>query len=124
MVELQCHHSHNFDLECVGPWLQLKGTCAICRTDFTKYNPRREGTSDKIKKIQDQEASPYKWRRKITIQTCYTAELGRASVLGSIHTVTDEQQRSGVWSGTGFETFIPSRDKHALLHNSGYQNTD
>ena len=51
MVELQCHHSHKFDLECVGPWLQLKGTCPMCRTDFTKYNPRREGTSDRIKKI-------------------------------------------------------------------------
>ena len=50
-VELKCHHSHKFDLECVGPWLQLKGTCPICRTDFTKYNPRREGTSDRIKKI-------------------------------------------------------------------------
>ncbi|KAI9879311.1 MAG: hypothetical protein M1830_008962 [Pleopsidium flavum] len=51
MVELQCHHSQKFDLERVGPWLQLKGTCPICRTDFTKYNPRREGTSDRIKKI-------------------------------------------------------------------------
>jgi hypothetical protein len=51
MVELQCHHSHKFDLECVGPKLQLKGTCPICRTDLTKYNPRREDTSDKIKKI-------------------------------------------------------------------------
>lgn len=51
MVELQCHHSHKFDLECVGPWLQLKGTCPICRTDATKNNTRREGTSDRIKKI-------------------------------------------------------------------------
>ncbi len=35
--------------------------------------------------------------------------------------VTDKQRRSGAWSGVGFETFIPPRDKYALLHNSGYQ---
>lgn len=35
-VELPCHHSHRFDLECVAPWLQSKGTCPLCRKDLTK----------------------------------------------------------------------------------------
>ncbi|KAL5598608.1 hypothetical protein BROUX41_003465 [Berkeleyomyces rouxiae] len=36
VVELPCHASHRFDLECVAPWLQSKGSCPMCRTDFTK----------------------------------------------------------------------------------------
>ncbi|PKS11518.1 hypothetical protein jhhlp_003283, partial [Lomentospora prolificans] len=36
VVELPCHKSHRFDLECVGPWLQSKGCCPLCRKDFTK----------------------------------------------------------------------------------------
>ncbi|KAG8169866.1 hypothetical protein KVR01_000611 [Diaporthe batatas] len=58
IVELQCHHSHRFDLECVGPWLQLKGTCPMCRTDLTKYDPRRKDTSDRIRKMWEKEGKP------------------------------------------------------------------
>ena len=36
VVELPCHPSHKYDLECVGPWLQSKGCCPLCREDFTK----------------------------------------------------------------------------------------
>lgn len=36
VVELPCHESHKYDLECVGPWLQSKGCCPLCRKDFTK----------------------------------------------------------------------------------------
>ncbi|KAI1100592.1 hypothetical protein F4804DRAFT_344589 [Jackrogersella minutella] len=36
VVELPCHGQHKFDLECVGPWLQSKGTCPMCRHDLTK----------------------------------------------------------------------------------------
>lgn len=36
VVELPCHGQHHFDLECVGPWLQSKGTCPMCRKDLTK----------------------------------------------------------------------------------------
>lgn len=36
VVELPCHPSHRFDLECVAPWLQSKGCCPLCRKDFTK----------------------------------------------------------------------------------------
>lgn len=58
VVELQCHHSHRFDLDCVGPWLQLKGTCPMCRTDLKKYDPRRRGVSDRIEKMWDREGKP------------------------------------------------------------------
>lgn len=58
VVELQCHHSHRFDLDCVGPWLQIKGTCPMCRTDLKKYDPRRKGVSDRIEKMWDREGKP------------------------------------------------------------------
>ncbi|KAK4252440.1 hypothetical protein C7999DRAFT_36944 [Corynascus novoguineensis] len=36
VVELPCHASHRFDLECVGPWLRAKGTCPMCRKEVGK----------------------------------------------------------------------------------------
>lgn len=36
VVKLPCHGSHQFDLECVGPWLRSKGSCPLCRTDLNK----------------------------------------------------------------------------------------
>lgn len=36
VVELPCHASHRFDLECVGPWLRAKGTCPLCRKELGK----------------------------------------------------------------------------------------
>lgn len=36
VVELPCHGTHRFMLECVGPWLQSKGTCPMCRKDLTE----------------------------------------------------------------------------------------
>ncbi|KAI1319744.1 hypothetical protein F5Y16DRAFT_390559 [Xylariaceae sp. FL0255] len=36
VVELPCGGHHTFDLECVAPWLQSKGTCPMCRHDLTK----------------------------------------------------------------------------------------
>ncbi|KAK3995808.1 hypothetical protein QBC44DRAFT_319464 [Cladorrhinum sp. PSN332] len=36
VVELPCHKSHQFDLECVAPWLQSKGNCPMCRAEFGK----------------------------------------------------------------------------------------
>lgn len=51
IVELQCHHTHRYDLDCVAPWLQLKGTCPMCRQDLTKYDPRKKGVSQRIEKL-------------------------------------------------------------------------
>lgn len=31
VVVLPCHETHKFDLECVGPWLRLNGTCPLDR---------------------------------------------------------------------------------------------
>ena len=36
VVELPCHPTHRFCLECVGPWLMSKGTCPLCRKEMAK----------------------------------------------------------------------------------------
>ncbi|KAI9054360.1 hypothetical protein LZ554_001523 [Drepanopeziza brunnea f. sp. 'monogermtubi'] len=36
VVQLPCHASHRFDLECVGPWLRLQGTCPLDRKEMLK----------------------------------------------------------------------------------------
>jgi hypothetical protein len=36
VVVLPCHKSHKFDLECVGPWLMMRGTCPMDRKDVMK----------------------------------------------------------------------------------------
>ncbi|RFU32769.1 hypothetical protein B7463_g3532, partial [Scytalidium lignicola] len=36
VVVLPCHGSHLFDLECVGPWLMLQGTCPLDRKELGK----------------------------------------------------------------------------------------
>lgn len=36
VVELPCKGRHQYDLECVGPWLRSKGTCPMCRQDMVK----------------------------------------------------------------------------------------
>lgn len=39
VVRLPCHTAHRFDLECVAPWLQSKGTCPLCRKDLRRKKP-------------------------------------------------------------------------------------
>ncbi|KAF4637645.1 hypothetical protein G7Y89_g430 [Cudoniella acicularis] len=36
VVVLPCHSTHRFDLECVGPWLRLQGTCPLDRKELNK----------------------------------------------------------------------------------------
>lgn len=36
VVQLPCHTTHRFDLECVGPWLRLNGTCPLDRKNLVK----------------------------------------------------------------------------------------
>lgn len=36
VVELPCKGRHQYDLECVGPWLRSKGTCPMCREEMIK----------------------------------------------------------------------------------------
>ncbi|KAK4154365.1 hypothetical protein C8A00DRAFT_42875 [Chaetomidium leptoderma] len=47
VVELPCHGSHRFDLECVGPWLRGKGTCPLCRKELGKRKVVVEGGEKK-----------------------------------------------------------------------------
>jgi hypothetical protein len=47
VVELPCHPSHRFDLDCVGPWLRLQGTCPLDRKDLMKKEvPKRAEDED------------------------------------------------------------------------------
>jgi hypothetical protein len=36
VVVLPCHKTHRFDLECVSPWLLMKGTCPLDRKEMIK----------------------------------------------------------------------------------------
>ena len=36
VVRLPCHTTHVFDLECVGPWLRVQGTCPLDRKEVGK----------------------------------------------------------------------------------------
>jgi hypothetical protein len=36
VVELPCKGRHQFDLECVGPWLRSVGSCPMCRQEMNK----------------------------------------------------------------------------------------
>ncbi|KAL2012192.1 hypothetical protein VTN00DRAFT_4910 [Thermoascus crustaceus] len=42
VVRLPCHPTHLFDLECVRPWLRLRGTCPLDRADFGKKEREKE----------------------------------------------------------------------------------
>ncbi|CZT45904.1 uncharacterized protein RSE6_06261 [Rhynchosporium secalis] len=46
VVELPCHRTHRFDLECVGPWLRLQGTCPLDRKRMIK---------EKVEPVKDEE---------------------------------------------------------------------
>jgi len=52
VVELPCHGSHRFDLECVGPWLRGKGTCPMCRKEVGK---RKEVVVEAGEEEEDEE---------------------------------------------------------------------
>ena len=51
VVELPCHGRHQFDLDCVGPWLQSKGTCPMCRADLSDAG-RKKAAAEKAKAQQ------------------------------------------------------------------------
>jgi len=42
VVRLPCHPAHLFDLECVRPWLRLRGTCPLDRVDFAEKLRKKE----------------------------------------------------------------------------------
>jgi hypothetical protein len=42
VVRLPCHTTHLFDMECLRPWLRLRGTCPLDRVDFGKKEREKE----------------------------------------------------------------------------------
>ena len=52
VVQLPCHPGHWFDLECVAPWLRLKGTCPLDRKELGK---KRE-VNKEVKKAQEEDS--------------------------------------------------------------------
>ncbi|KAL4886995.1 hypothetical protein BJY04DRAFT_177003 [Aspergillus karnatakaensis] len=55
VVRLPCHPTHLFDLECVRPWLRLRGTCPLDRTDFAKQEREKVEKRKKIAEEDDEE---------------------------------------------------------------------
>ena len=53
VVQLPCHPTHLFDLECVRPWLRLRGTCPLDRTDFAKQ--LRDKAEERKKLVEEDE---------------------------------------------------------------------
>ncbi|KGO58830.1 Zinc finger, RING-type [Penicillium expansum] len=53
VVQLPCHPTHRFDLECVRPWLRLRGTCPLDRIDFAKQ--LRDKVEAKKKLVEEDE---------------------------------------------------------------------
>ncbi|KAI1932583.1 hypothetical protein LOZ65_000572 [Ophidiomyces ophidiicola] len=49
IVRLPCHTSHLFDLECLRPWLRLRGTCPLDRVDFGQKE--RDKERERIERI-------------------------------------------------------------------------
>jgi hypothetical protein len=35
-VQLSCHTTHRFDLDCIRPWLKLNSTCPLDRKELLK----------------------------------------------------------------------------------------
>ncbi|EXJ91280.1 hypothetical protein A1O1_04390 [Capronia coronata CBS 617.96] len=51
VVQLPCHSTHIFDLECIRPWLLLNGTCPLDRMDLAqRERDRKQKLLDDIKK--------------------------------------------------------------------------
>lgn len=52
VVRLSCHPTHLFDMECIRPWLRLRGTCPLDRTDFAKQQREKD---EERKRIADED---------------------------------------------------------------------
>jgi hypothetical protein len=56
VVELPCHKTHRFDLDCVGPWLRLNGTCPLDRKDLMKKKEAVKAKDDDEDDEEDYES--------------------------------------------------------------------
>ncbi|KAJ5662017.1 uncharacterized protein N7477_009633 [Penicillium maclennaniae] len=55
VVQLPCHPTHLFDLECVKPWLRLRGTCPMDRFDFAKQQREKKEALKKLAEDDEEE---------------------------------------------------------------------
>lgn len=55
VVELPCHPTHRFDMECVRPWLRLKGTCPLDRVDFAQQEREKAEAKRNLAEQDDEE---------------------------------------------------------------------
>ncbi|KAE8151209.1 hypothetical protein BDV25DRAFT_98682 [Aspergillus avenaceus] len=55
VVRLPCHATHMFDLECVRPWLRLRGTCPLDRVDFAKQEREKAEARRKVADDDEEE---------------------------------------------------------------------
>ncbi|PYH65585.1 uncharacterized protein BO88DRAFT_437737 [Aspergillus vadensis CBS 113365] len=55
VVRLPCHPTHLFDLECVRPWLRLRGTCPLDRTDLAKQEREKVEARRKLAEEDEEE---------------------------------------------------------------------
>lgn len=54
VVRLPCHPTHWYDMECIRPWLRLRGTCPLDRVDFGKME-REKAEARRKKPVDDEE---------------------------------------------------------------------
>lgn len=55
VVQLPCHPTHLFDLECVRPWLRLRGTCPLDRFDFAKQEREKKEAQQQLAEQDEEE---------------------------------------------------------------------
>lgn len=53
VVCLPCHPTHRFDLDCVGPWLRLNGTCPLDRKELLKKKEVVKEKNDYGEDVED-----------------------------------------------------------------------
>lgn len=56
VVQLPCHTSHLFDLECIKPWIRLRGTCPLDRVDFAEKERAKE--KERLERIMKKNQPP------------------------------------------------------------------
>lgn len=62
LVQLPCHATHIFDLECIRPWLLLNGTCPLDRVDLAqRERDRKKAHLESIKKNAAPEDDEEEW---------------------------------------------------------------
>ena len=62
LVRLPCHPTHVFDLECVRPWLLLRGTCPLDRVNLgQRERDRKKKLEEEIKRNAKPEDEEEEW---------------------------------------------------------------